>query len=78
MSNVLTSVKDNEVAALVAKLDSVQLDALMKYIYKCFESLEQAANPLQNSNSLFKWHKEVLDKAGMSSIIRVLTERKTL
>jgi len=72
VASVLSTTKDNEIAGLVEKLDNNQLDILMKYIYKCLESGEQ------NSVPLFKWHKEVLDKAGMGSIIRVLTERKTL
>lgn len=66
--------KDNEIDAMVAKLNETQADLLMKYIYRCLEHNEVVANGVP----LFKWHKAVKDKAGIGCIVRALVERKTV
>jgi len=53
-------------------LDTVSCDLLMKYIYK----LMQHNNG--NNAVLLKFHAELYAKAGVGSIVRVLTDRKTV
>jgi len=72
VAQVLTNTKEADIAKVVDSLDVEELDILMKYIYRCMESGEH------DSKSLFKWHEKVLEKSGMGSIVRVLTERRTL
>eukprot|EP01117_Protostelium_nocturnum_P001669 TRINITY_DN1204_c0_g1_i4.p1 TRINITY_DN1204_c0_g1~~TRINITY_DN1204_c0_g1_i4.p1 ORF type:complete len:137 (-),score=38.52 TRINITY_DN1204_c0_g1_i4:132-542(-) len=69
--NVLTTSKEKDVDAAVAKLSDDNLDVLMKYVYKGLESGE-------NSNILLKWHESVFAKTGLGSIVRTLAERKAV
>ncbi|XP_020620032.1 actin-related protein 2/3 complex subunit 5-like [Orbicella faveolata] len=70
---VLTAVKSAEVEKAVKTLDKNEQDVLMKYIYRGF------AEPTEGSSAtLLTWHEKVLASAGLGSIVRVLTDRKTL
>jgi len=69
--NVLTAVKEKDIDAAVNTLNADQLDVLMKYIYRGLATGEQSA-------ALLKWHESALKKAGLGSIVRALTERKTV
>jgi len=69
--NVLTQIKEKDVEASVNALNADQLDVLMKYIYRGLSSGEQAP-------ALLKWHESVLKKSGLGTIVRALTERKTV
>ncbi|KAL9656264.1 hypothetical protein ABK040_007878 [Willaertia magna] len=69
---VLTNIKETDISKVVDSLDHDELDVLMKYIYRVLETGEY------ESKTIFKWHEKVLEKGGMGSIVRVLTERKTL
>eukprot|EP01112_Ceratiomyxa_fruticulosa_P020565 TRINITY_DN703_c0_g1_i1.p1 TRINITY_DN703_c0_g1~~TRINITY_DN703_c0_g1_i1.p1 ORF type:complete len:143 (-),score=35.30 TRINITY_DN703_c0_g1_i1:103-531(-) len=69
--SVLTAIKEAQVDQVVANLNDEQLDVLMKYIYKGLSNGE-------TSTPLFKWHESVLKKAGLGSIVRVMTDRKTV
>lgn len=70
---VLTTVKSAEVEKAVKALDKNEQDVLMKYIYRGF------AEPTEGSSAiLLAWHEKVLASAGLGSIVRVLTDRKTV
>lgn len=70
---VLTTVKAAEVEKAVKALDKNEQDVLMKYIYRGF------AEPTEGSSAvLLTWHEKVLASAGLGSIVRVLTDRKTV
>ncbi len=61
-----------EVDAAVEALDHAACDTLMKYIYRGMR-----ATP-EDSGTLLRWHAAVSRKAGLSPIVRVLADRKTL
>lgn len=67
----LLAVKDDQIGKVVGGLDDEELDTLMKYIYRGLSDGE-------NSGVLFKWHAQTLAASGMSSIVRALTDRKTV
>jgi len=69
--NVLAAIKEKDIEPSVNALNADQLDVLMKYIYRGLATGEQAA-------ALLKWHESVLKKSGIGSIVRALTERKTV
>jgi hypothetical protein len=68
---VLTAITDGEFADTIADLDFDTCDVLMKYIYKFLEKSVNCA-------ALLKFHAQVLEKAGPGSIVRVMTDRKTV
>lgn len=68
--SALAAVSDANIAGVVDGLSEDQCDVLMKYVYKGLEKGE-------NSGSLFKWHAKVQSKAGLGSIVRAMTDRKT-
>ncbi|XP_029180139.2 LOW QUALITY PROTEIN: actin-related protein 2/3 complex subunit 5-C-like [Acropora millepora] len=70
---VLTAVKATEIEKAVNTLDKNSQDVLMKYIYRGF------AEPSDGSSAvLLTWHEKVLAVGGLGSIVRVLTDRKTV
>ncbi|CAI9596590.1 unnamed protein product [Staurois parvus] len=70
---VLVLFKTNEIEKAVQSLEKNDVDMLMKYIYKGFES------PSDNSSAvLLQWHEKALAVGGVGSIVRVLTARKTV
>jgi len=69
--NVIAAIKEKDIEPAVNALNADQLDVLMKYIYRGLSSGEQSA-------ALLKWHESVLKKSGLGSIVRALTERKTV
>jgi actin related protein 2/3 complex subunit 5 len=71
VERVLSNVSESDIPSLIANLSPETLDILMKYIYKLMEKAS-------NCSLLLKLHAQVLDKAGHGSIIRVLTDRKTV
>lgn len=71
MDKVLTAISDNEFSSLIADLDLEACDVLMKYIYRFLERS-------QNCGSLLKYHAHLVEKAGLGSIVRVMTDRKTV
>lgn len=69
--NVLTAIKEKDIEAAVNTLNADQLDVLVKYVYRGLATGEQSA-------ALLRWHESALKKAGLGSIVRALTERKTV
>nr|SVE74539.1 EOG090X0HLA [Daphnia barbata] len=68
---VLLSVKSSQIEEAVNALDSDQLDVLMKYIYRGFETPSEGS-----SGQLLAWHEKVHAVAGVGCIVRVLTDKK--
>ena len=71
MMKLLTCVKEAGVKAIVDTLNEDQIDVLMKYVYRLLESGE-------NSTILLKWHECAFEKGGLGTIVRVISERRTV
>ena len=70
---VLLSFKTSQIEAAVAGLDNENRDLLMKIIYRGFEI------PFEGSSAqLLVWHEKVYAVAGVGSIVRVMTDKKTV
>ncbi|XP_077986685.1 actin-related protein 2/3 complex subunit 5-C-like [Glandiceps talaboti] len=70
---VLSAFKSSEMENGVKQLDKDTLDILMKYLYKGFEC------PTDNSSAiLLTWHEKAVSSGGLGSIVRVLTDRKSV
>ena len=70
---VLLQYKASEVDAAVKQLSQEDQDVLMKYLYRGF------AEPTDNAcASLLTWHEKLTAVAGLGSIMRVMTDRKTV
>ena len=65
-------IEDKQIDATVDKMAQEPADVLLKYVYR---GLEEATD---NNASLFKWQAKILDKFGIGSVVRVLTDRKTV
>ncbi|CAI8025618.1 Actin-related protein 2/3 complex subunit 5 [Geodia barretti] len=71
--DVLTRFRAADVEKAVKSLSSEQVDVLMKYIYRGF------ASPTENScGILLSWHDKAVTAGGLGSIVRVLTDRKSV
>ncbi|KAJ3021081.1 Actin- protein 2/3 complex subunit 5-like protein [Thoreauomyces humboldtii] len=69
----LATAKSTDIVPIVKDLSTQQLDILMKYVYRGMASPE-----IYNSAVLLAWHEKVVEVGGMGSIVRVLTDRKTV
>jgi len=69
----MMKIKANEIPAAVNAIPVPLRDTLMKYVYKGFESPKDYP-----SNHLLVWHEKVLAATGLGSIVRVLTDRRTV
>lgn len=70
---VLTAYKTSEIESAAKTLETQQMDVLMKYIYRGF------AEPSDSFCAcLLIWHDKLVAVGGPGSIIRVLTDRKTV
>lgn len=69
MESVLSVVTESEIPGLLKALDLEASDILMKYIYKMMA---------RNSNCavMLKIHAQLVEKAGLGSIVRVMTDRR--
>jgi len=71
--STMMKIKTNDIPDAVNSIPASLRDTLMKYIYKGFE------NPKDySSNALLIWHEKVLATTGLGSIVRVLTDRRTV
>ncbi|VEL10284.1 unnamed protein product [Protopolystoma xenopodis] len=73
MMKILSSYKLTQIDEAIATLNEEQIDLLMKYIYRGFDSLKDA-----NSLTLLNWHEKVFQRGNLGCIIRVMTDRKRL
>lgn len=70
---VLSVYRSNEIEAAVKSLSKDEIDTLMKYIYEGF------AEPTDKScGVLLSWHEKAFAEGGVGSIVRVLTDRKSV
>ena len=70
---VLMAVKASQMEEVVAQLDNESRDVLMKFIYRGFETPSEGS-----SAHLLVWHEKVFAVSGPGSIVRVLTDKKTV
>ena len=70
---VLLSFKTSQIEAAVAGLDNESRDILMKIIYRGFEVPHEGS-----SAQLLVWHEKVYAVSGVGSIVRVMTDKKTV
>lgn len=66
---VLLSIKPSQIDGALELLNPELIDTLMKYIYRGFEFPSDGS-----SGNLLQWHEKVFAKAGVGSIVRVLTD----
>lgn len=66
---VMLSIKPSQIDQAMETLDSESADTLMKYIYRGFEAPSDGS-----SGHLLQWHEKVFTKAGVGSIVRVITD----
>ncbi|KXN72605.1 ARP2/3 complex 16 kDa subunit (p16-Arc) [Conidiobolus coronatus NRRL 28638] len=69
----LNSFKISEIPETLKELNYDQIDLLMKYIYRGLNHPEQF-----NCGSLLQWHEKIVETNGISSIVRVLTDKRTV
>ena len=67
----LLSAKSAQIEEAANALDRDQLDILMKYIYRGFETPSEGP-----SGQLLPWHKTIHAVARVCCIVRVLTDKK--
>ncbi|XP_070499031.1 actin-related protein 2/3 complex subunit 5-C [Chironomus tepperi] len=66
---VLLSIKPSQIDSALDILDPETIDTLMKYIYRGFEFPQDGS-----SGHLLQWHEKVFARAGVGSIVRVLSD----
>lgn len=66
---VMLSIKPSQIDSALEGFDPDLSDTLMKYIYRGFEFPSDGS-----SGHLLQWHEKVFAKAGVGSIVRVLTD----
>ncbi len=71
MESVLSQISDQEMPGILDTLDGESLDTFMKYVYYFMEKNFNCA-------SMLKTHALLSDKTGNGSIVRVITDRKTV
>ena len=70
--NAMKNIRNDKIPNSVSKLDSDQLDVLMKYVYRGLE------NETKRNAAFLKWHAEITKKAGVGCIVRMIADRKTV
>jgi actin related protein 2/3 complex, subunit 5 len=68
---VLGMVKDADIDTYVDDMSQDQAEVLLKYVYKGFETGENAA-------SLLKWHAALVSRYGLGAIVRAMQVKKTV
>ncbi len=69
VEKAIAALTDNDIPTVVAALDLDTCDVLMKYLYRLM-------GKASNCGTVLKLHGQISDKAGIGSIIRVITDRK--
>lgn len=70
--SALERLSEKQMTDTIESLEPDTGDILLKYVYR---GLEVASD---NNAALFKWQAKLTDKFGIGSIVRVLTDRKTV
>jgi actin related protein 2/3 complex subunit 5 len=68
---LLLNIKVSEIDKVIDSLPFDQIDVLMKYIYRGFETPNEGS-----SAHLLIWHEKTYNKGGVGAIVRVLTDKK--
>jgi len=68
---LLLGIKVSEIDKVIDSLSYDQIDVLMKYIYRGFETPSDGS-----SAHLLIWHEKTYNKGGVGAIVRVLKEKK--
>ncbi|TKR93526.1 hypothetical protein L596_007962 [Steinernema carpocapsae] len=74
VTRVLTSFKTTEIEAAVKVLNDDEADLLMKYVYKSMDILADGAT----CQYLLVWHSQIIQRSGLGSVMRVLSDRRRL
>ena len=74
VASVLNQVSENEIESVLAPLNNDLLDVLMKYLYRIMQDSDKGTN----YGVILKMHDAIHSKAGIGSIVRTITERKTV
>jgi hypothetical protein len=69
VEKVLLAINESEWALCISELSPDACDVLMKYVYKFMGKVHNCA-------LMLKLHAALLEKAGIGSIVRTLTDRK--
>ncbi|KAF8471972.1 actin-related protein 2/3 complex subunit 5 [Kalaharituber pfeilii] len=80
---ILSSIKSVEMAATLSRISELPngtelLDVLTKYIYKGMKDASSGAGTGGKMSVLLSWHEKVIDVAGEGSIVRCMTDRRTV
>jgi len=80
---ILSSIRSSDMASTLARLSSLPngtelLDVLTKYIYKGMKDASVSAGSGGKMSVLLSWHEKVVDIAGEGSIVRCMTDRRTV
>jgi hypothetical protein len=81
VESVLSSITEAEIGTLLNGLDLEACDVLMKYVYRIMAKVSNNAdpaikNPSNNCAIILKIHAQLVEKAGLGSIVRVMTDRR--
>ena len=68
----LDKIADSKIDVTVDAMTPDAGDVLLKYVYKGLET------PSDRTAALFKWQAKLAEKFGVGSIVRVLSDRKTV
>lgn len=71
MESVISVISESEIPAMIKALDMDTCDVLMKYVYKLMSKPKASYSAI-----LLKIHAQLVEKAGLGSIVRVMTDRK--
>jgi actin related protein 2/3 complex, subunit 5 len=79
VGQVLGAIKSGDVATVLKELNSGQVDVLTKYLYRGMSSPSQfPAGVLLVWYRLLTRHEKIVEMCGYGSIIRCMTDRKTV
>lgn len=70
---VLTQFKSSEIDGVLKMLSTDDIDVLLKFIYRGFSEPSDSTCSI-----LLTWHEKVVAISGLGSIIRVMTDRKSI
>ena len=74
VSGVLQNIGEGDIQKQIDGLSTDECDTLMKYLYKL---MGDSGNTDRNG-VLLKWHSKLVEKTGPGSIVRSMTDRKTV
>ncbi|KAI8321649.1 ARP2/3 complex 16 kDa subunit (p16-Arc) [Martensiomyces pterosporus] len=73
VSEVLAATRTQDIPSIVSSLSDDDRDVLLKYVY------HGLAHPAEfNCGVLLSWHERVVEAGGLGSIVRVMSDRKTV